>query len=313
MYHLDVSPFGEFEKFELHNPATDNGFVLVPHFGACVLDICFAGQSVIDGYSTPEEMRINKWGKNVLLYPFPNRLKDGRYEWQGMTHQFPVNDRDTGNALHGFGMDKEMRVEEIEVAKDFAEVTCLYTSRGEEAGYPFPFTFAVTFRMEDAQTFEAEIVFKNDGNTAIPVGFGWHPYFRLSDSADRMELQLPPCAIIEVDDRMIPTGNRQTFERFSDLTPIGTMVLDNCFALSAEKGKAQLLLRGERGTLHYWQETGAGKFDFLQLFTPPHRRSLAVEPMSCNINAFNNGEGLITLEPGADAYARFGFSWEALR
>jgi aldose 1-epimerase len=45
-------------------------------------------------------------------------------------------------------------------------------------------------------------------------------------------------------------------------------------------------------------------FDYVQLFTgdtlaPEHRRrGLAVEPMTCPADAFNSGEGLLTLPPG---------------
>lgn len=49
--------------------------------------------------------------------------------------------------------------------------------------------------------------------------------------------------------------------------------------------------------LEFWMKGGKNKFNYLQLFTPAHRKSIAIEPMTCNINAFNNKEGLIILEP----------------
>lgn len=312
MYHLEITPFGNFERFHLYHTKTGNGFALVPEFGACVLELRFGGRAILDGYTTPEEMIINKWGKNVVLYPFPNRLRQGQYKWQGKTYQFPVNDAGTGNALHGFGMNKPMRVEEIELEADMAEVTCLYVSEGDQPGYPFRFSFAITFRMEEPNRFEVELLFQNDDELPIPAGFGWHPYFKLTDSVDQMHLQMPPVEKIEIDDTMIPTGKRLPFNQFANLETIGQTVLDNCFALNPEKGKAQLQLIGNQSVLHYWQETGEGKFNFLQLFTSPLRKSLAVEPMTCNINAFNNKEGLLTLAPGESAYARFGFSLETL-
>ena len=39
------------------------------------------------------------------------------------------------------------------------------------------------------------------------------------------------------------------------------------------------------------------QFPYFQVFTPPHRESVALEPMSCNVDAFNNRQGLIALEP----------------
>jgi aldose 1-epimerase len=83
-------------------------------------------------------------------------------------------------------------------------------------------------------------------------------------------------------------------------------VLDNCFAVSEQAERIHVLLSGKRGELHYWQETGPDKFSYLQVFTPPYGRSVALEPMSCNVDAFNNGNGLKTLEPGAIISAQAG-------
>ena len=43
---------------------------------------------------------------------------------------------------------------------------------------------------------------------------------------------------------------------------------------------------------------GSNQYRYCQLFTPPDRLSIAVEPMSCCADAVNNYEGLIRLMPG---------------
>ncbi|HMO40879.1 MAG TPA: hypothetical protein PKC76_16490 [Saprospiraceae bacterium] len=306
MYQLDISPFGNYEKFTLQHPASGNGFALVPAFGACLLDLTFGGRAVLDAYATPQEMERNKWAKNVVLFPFPNRLRDGRYTWADTTYQCPINDPDTGNALHGFGMSREMRVAEIDLAEDAAAITCLYAGKAIDPGYPFAFTFAITFKMEAPGRFSVEMLFQNDDTQPIPLGFGWHPYLRLSDTVDTLQLQMPPCARVEVDARMLPTGQRTNYTQFIEFQTIKHTVFDTCFALTTEQPTAEVLLRSPDYGLCLWQETGPGKFNFLQLFTPPHRRSLAIEPMTCNIDAFNNGEGRISLAPGTSSHARFG-------
>jgi aldose 1-epimerase len=63
--------------------------------------------------------------------------------------------------------------------------------------------------------------------------------------------------------------------------------------------------------LRYWQEVGESGFPYVQLFTPPHRTCLAIEPMTCNIDAFNNGEGLIRVESGERRAAVFGVDKKA--
>ena len=41
-------------------------------------------------------------------------------------------------------------------------------------------------------------------------------------------------------------------------------------------------------------------------YIPPDRSSIALEPMTCKANAFNNGDGLITLAPGESFEGSFG-------
>jgi aldose 1-epimerase len=160
--------------------------------------------------------------------------------------------------------------------------------------------------MEEPASFTMEMRFRNDGDKEIPVGLGWHPYFQLSERADDMRMMLPLCEMIEFDERKLPTGFRQPFLDFSLAAPIGDVELDNCLAMPKGDNKIFVSLQGERGTLRYWQETGDGKFNFLQLFVPEHRKSLGVEPMTCMTDGFNSGEGLIVLPPQEVAYAQAG-------
>ena len=51
-------------------------------------------------------------------------------------------------------------------------------------------------------------------------------------------------------------------------------------------------------------KANARQCPFFQVFTPPHGESIALEPMSCNVDAFNNGEGLVALEPGKEWKAK---------
>ena len=305
MFHIKTEPFGDYTAFVLADEKEENTLKLVPGFGACVIDLQLGGQSILDAYQTPREMGINRWAKNVLLYPFPNRLKHGQYEWEGQVYEFPVNDAPTNNALHGFGTEQEMEVSHRAAAPDHARISCAYNYDGLLAYYPFPFTFEVTFTLREG-TLDVELAVENTGETAFPFGMGWHPYFKLSDDLANHELRLPPCSMIGVDAEMIPTGKRYEYTTFAASKRIGTEVLDNCFALAQEEGRIQIdLALGDR-SITYWQEVGEAGYPFVQLFTPPHRTCLAIEPMTCNIDAFNNGEGLLKVDKGERHSAVFG-------
>lgn len=295
MYELKKSAFGKYTRYQLHNPSTGHSFSVVPERGANVLDIHFSGKNILDGYNTPEELEAAKWGKSVLLFPFPNRLDQGRYEWLGKQYQFPVNNAATENAIHGFVRDEAFEVEYVFLAKDHASILCKYTYLGTRHYYPFSFSLEVEFMIHDNGTFTLEAACHNLSDQPIPIGFGWHPYFRLTGKADDHLMQLPACEQVAINERMIPTGGRSKFVDFQRKKRVGDTFLDNCFCNEKTSGSYKMTLEGAGHRIDV--KANARQFPFFQVFTPPHRESVALEPMTCNVDAFNNLQGLVTLAP----------------
>jgi len=300
--------FGRFTSQVLEDKNAEARMVIIPGKGAGLMELHFGDYNFITGYDKPEELDKNSGARSMPLFPFPNRLAGGKYTWKGKTYEFPITDSAGPNAIHGVGRHTAFKLSHADIGERSALITCSYQDRGHHPGYPWPFTFDMSFRLDSSHAFELEMSFRNDSEEEIPVGFGWHPYFKISQRIDDAVLHLPPCEKIEVDDHMIPTGKRSAFNRFGEPTPIGRYELDNCFAITGMEDRAEVLLKGNHGALRYWQEVGAGKFNFIQLYIPDDRGSLAIEPMTCNIDAFHNKEGLIVLEPGEKASARCGLS-----
>ena len=302
-----TAPFGAYTLHTLEDAQGDNYLAFVPGFGSCVLELRLGGVSLLDGYKTAVEMEANRWAKNTVLFPFPNRLSDGAYSWDGNSYQFPINEPISGTALHGFGQDKPMQAYQFSVREAEATAECRYSDPGEQDYYPFPFRFFIHFTLRPG-ALDIAMRFCNDGTTDLPVGLGWHPYFTLASRIDDMSMQMPDTDLVGVDERMIPTGKKYAYREFASLRRIGATVLDNCFALPGEEGRMEILLEGPNGKMRYWQETGPGKCNWVQVFTPPDRQAIAIEPMTCSPDAFNNGEGLARLKPGEELVARFGLS-----
>lgn len=292
MYNIEKSPFGKFSQFRIENPETGNGFAIVPEIGGTVLDIWFNGRSILDGYQTPDELEEGKWGKCAILFPFPNRLCDGRYEWQGNTYTFPINNAATNNAIHGFVRHQAFDYEWGHSGENEASFTVAYTYDGHLAYYPFPFTLKLTFTISDEGTFRTAVEVINRHTGSIPVGFGWHPYFQLTEKVETCAMQIPACEKVAIDDRMLPTGATTTYTSFEQQQAIGDTFLDNCFLATADY---QLHIEGDGRRLTL--EASAQQFPYFQVFTPPHRTCVALEPMSCNVNAFQNQDGLVDLAP----------------
>jgi len=108
---------------------------------------------------------------------------------------------------------------------------------------------------------------------------------------------------------MIPTGERTDFKLFEKLTKIGTQEFDTCFEINGNENLIhETILSDFEQDLEIalWQETGENKYNYLQIYIPPERDCIAVEPMSCNVNAFNNKDGLVVLNDKEIFYAEFG-------
>ena len=296
MYELNISTFGQHTRYSFHHPTSNNGFSLVPAAGANLLDLFFNGNHLLDGYQTPEELDAGKWGKSALLCPFPNRLDAGKYTWMGKSYQFPLNSEATGNAIHGFVRGQVFEPTYIFLSAHMARIGCVYHYPGDLAYYPFPFSMEVIFAIHNSGKFELHVSIQNLHDTAIPMGFGWHPYFKLAAHADVHQMKLPASEKIIVNERMIPTGQREKMADFQKLTPINKQALDTCFAYKNSQGRYRIILKNEGKTLQI--NAQAATFPFFQVFTPPHRESIALEPMSCNVDAFNNQADGCSLAPG---------------
>jgi aldose 1-epimerase len=111
-------------------------------------------------------------------------------------------------------------------------------------------------------------------------------------------LQIATEYILEFDEGLIPTGSLLPESRFTNGTPLGATALDNCFLLQKlMDGQAACTLQ-HAATQVQLSIYADHHYPYLQVYTPPHRNSIAIENLSAAPDAFNNNMGLIELEPG---------------
>src|SRR5262249_22785066 len=79
---------------------------------------CIHWQAIVSGrpldllYSDPKlfgDSRPTRSGIPIL-FPFPNRIRAGRFHWDGKDYQLPLNDHVQQNAIHGFACRRAWRV-----------------------------------------------------------------------------------------------------------------------------------------------------------------------------------------------------------
>ena len=92
----------------------------------------------------------------------------------------------------------------------------------------------------------------------------------------------------------MPTGKRITDTRFAQGGSLKNVTLDNSFEFETQGEKAICIL--SNNILRLTVEPDKA-YPILQIYTPPHRKSIAIENLSGAPDNFNNGIDLILLPP----------------
>jgi aldose 1-epimerase len=294
-----VSPSGE--QVEL---TVEDQHVVVVGVGGGLRRYDAGDESVLDGYSI---VSMCGSGRGQLLAPWPNRVQDGSYEFDGERYQLAIDEPERQNAIHGL-----VRWSTWSVAERTYDRTVLEYRLHPTPGYPFTLDFRVEYLLaEDGLTVRVQAT--NLGEEACPYGFGAHPYLSGGDGlVDELDLCVPAETALVSDERSIPIGRQSvdgTELDFRALTPLGSVQLDHCFTDLGRDGDGRAHIElGGRATL--WVDES---YPYVMVFTGDAlpdvaRRSVAVEPMTCAPNAFRSGDGLIRLEPGETHSGSWGIS-----
>jgi aldose 1-epimerase len=235
-----------------------------------------------------------------ILFPFPNRIRNGTFTHRGRIYQLPKNDAAHANAIHGFAPRNPWRVfgygtdtQSAWVHGDF-QLSC---DAPEAADYwPGDGMLSVIYRLSPGRL-RIELRVRNMGNENFPFGVGLHPYFRLPGNdldVGRYVLDMPARSIWPLIDQL-PTGEKSPVPddlNWNRPRSIGGTQLDTVYGdlgvIQAEEGG--LLLRAilshseNPGRLELWTTS-----DFREMvaFTPPHRRAICLEPYTCVTDAVN--------------------------
>jgi aldose 1-epimerase len=287
---------------------------IVPRFGTNVNKIFLRNEeklfSIIDGNIYKDSFKGKDIFKGAKLFPFVNRIKGGCYSFNGDKYQLNINYPEEGNAAHGFLYNEQFVLADKIIEEKFARAIFEYRYLGTYRGYPFKFGIELCYTLDTLNGFSCETKVTNTGEHSLPFMDGWHPYISSNKNVDELYLKLPEAELIKVDDDLIPTGCREPYSNFNNSSLIGNACFDNCFYLQPTEEKHFIELydsqQGVRITL--WQDAGKQKYNYLQIYIPPDRKSIAIEPMTGNINSFNNGEGLLVLEPGNIFTASYGLN-----
>ncbi|HEV2760221.1 MAG TPA: aldose 1-epimerase family protein [Acidimicrobiales bacterium] len=252
-----------------------------------------AGEPVLDGY---QREQMADGGRGQHLIPWPNRVRDGQYRFQGEDLQLALTEPGRHNASHGL-----VRWSNWSAAVEEADRLVMQLDLHPQPGYPFTLGLSVEYRL-GPDGLSVATTATNHGDRPCPYGIGAHPYLTAgTDLVDAALLQVPAETRLEADDRGIPTGSAAvdgTPYDFRTGRAIDDLVLDTAF--TDLTGNEAVLAAPEGRRVTVWWDSA---YRWLMVFTgdtldPVRRRkSLALEPMTCAPNAFVTGDGLRVLQP----------------
>lgn len=231
------------------------------------------------------------------LVPYSNRVRDGRFTFEGRPIQLPVSPADP-HFEHGHGWRKAWTI-----THHTAERAVL-RHRHEPDAWPWRYEAEQDITLTvDALTIRLTV--HNLSETAMPAGFGLHPYFPASPGT-RIEAELQ--AMWETDPEVLPT-RRVALDSRAQSIVVNQADLDNVFTgwsrrvvITWPERDASLALEAE------------APLDFLVLYTPRGEPFFCAEPVSNITDAFNLAStsqaatGLIAIAPGEARMATVRFA-----
>ena len=286
----------------------DGHRAVIAEVGGVLRGYCAGEREVLDGFG-PDEISPASAGQ--ILAPWPNRIRDGHYTFEGTAYQLALTEPARHNAIHGLANWARWRLVDQAAGAVMVELDL-----PPQVGYPWSLTLRTRWSVSaDGLRSDQEVVNTSDRNA--PWGFSVHPYLRLPGVAvEDILLQVPGRSRVLTDARLLPIGAVKVAGSEYDYTEprrIGDAVLDTTFGdLTYEAdGGSSVRIAAPTGdqSVTVW---GDENFRWWQIFTGDtlhgerFRRSVAIEPMTCPPDAYRSGRDLIVLEPGQTWRASWG-------
>lgn len=298
--------------------------------GNCVKwSVAYEGQplSILETPPTANDLRTRKFKGGIpILWPFPGRVRNARYTFNGTEYFLPVTDKGGAHHIHGAVIFAAWRVVEKVATDEDARLTLAIgpedLAEDMRVGYPFDFELRLTFGLSGSRLSLTAQVTNNEVGEELPFGYGLHPYFNAplrtgEEVKDRSALPvLVPASRRWPAPGGLPEGRPEPLTPDTDFQqwrPLGPQSFDHMYTGVTFDGdyttagfrdpatRRQVLIQADR---HFREWV---------LFTQPNRASLCIEPYTCPPNAINlaaegiEDNGLIRLQPGGTWQAQVVF------
>jgi len=244
-----------------------------------------------------------------LLYPWANRLAGREYRAGDKSVGLPAADGryavdPNGLPIHG-ALPGLLRWQVDPVGPglpgDRLGARLGWSSPEQLELFPFAHELELDVRVSDTGI-ELVTTLRATGEDTVPVAFGFHPYLTIPGTRRQTwEVTLGARSRLILDDRMLPTGEREPIERTT--FRLGDQSWDDGLADLTEPPEFEVSAGGVTLAMSF----GSG-FSYAQVYAPPGHDFICFEPMTAPSNALISGDGLKLVAPGGQCRTAFSIS-----
>lgn len=295
-FSINIKPLAEFKLIHISNESTGEYIAISTKGGLLnnwIQPISGGNFDIIDGNDFNEG-----WGhfeangfKSGKMNPFSCRLQNGKYTHESIPYSIEKFYLGT-HAIHGILYDAPFEIDHTESSDDKALVSLRFDYKKMDNGFPFDYTLQIKWIFEKGNKVIACTSITNNGQESIPMMDGWHPYFKLGESINDCTIQFYNKGILEYNKELIPTGNLIPNNDYEIPKNLIGIELDNGFLI--DEANPNCILENDNYKLVVTPDCN---YSYLQLYTPPGRKSIAIENLSAAPDCFNNKMGLHIMQP----------------
>ena len=215
--------------YSLHDDSTGASASILPSFGFNLFDL----RLPVGGEVRQLLVAVDDFAENPshparsgtpILFPFPNRIRNGEFQFGGRTYNLPATNGP--NAIHGFALDANWDVVEHAADGESAFLTGRYQiskqSPASQSFWPADGVLEVRYRLA-GRRLNMDVTISNPTTTDFPYGFGIHPYFRIpfTPGADPEATRvILPASRYWVLKNFLPTGEIRPVDQRSISGPV---------------------------------------------------------------------------------------------
>ncbi len=222
-----------------------------------------------------------------ILYPTPNRVRDSKFIFDGITYSFAPNNGK--NFIHGLAHSLKWQAGTPSADAKGAKVKTWVDWNPNLSAYklfPFAHRTSLTYTL-DRQGVRMEFSVQNQDQKRLPFGFAFHPWFQILGSRAETYLHVPARKHMESVE-LLPTGKLEDLDgKPYDLRKplsLESLKVDDVFwGMSPDKPASyQFRDKGIKVTL-----AASKEFTHMVVYTPPGKAFFCMENQTCSTDAHN--------------------------